>query len=120
MSYMDWKAGDKIVCIETWHRTDGRGYGDEVGPIKGETYTIREVVFFADLVTVRLVEVVNPKRKYREFPDGNEPSFGAWRFRPVQTRKTSIEVFERLLTPSEHDKHLIEVHDFVSLQEPFQ
>jgi hypothetical protein len=96
---MTFRAGQKVVCVRTWHNS--RGYGDEVGPVEGEVYTIRGV---GDLhpcypggCDVWLVEIKNPVRYY---PAGNyEPSFCHSRFRPIVERKTDISIFTKMLTP---------------------
>jgi hypothetical protein len=119
MSYMDWKAGDKVVCIRRGTERMAVDTAMNRASSKVGRHTDPRVVFFADL-RVRPFCEESIRSANTATPRWQRASFGASRFRPVQTRKTSIEVFERLLTPSEHDKHLIEVHDFVSLQEPFQ
>lgn len=96
----NFRVGQKVCCVETWVN-DGAGYGDEIGPISGEIYTIRDVgplhpAFPADTM-VLLSEIVNPVRPYAISPNGIEPSFGEWRFRPVVDRKPSIEVFTKML-----------------------
>lgn len=92
-------VGQKVCCVETWVH-DGSGYGDEVGPVAGQIYTIREIgrlhPAYPDSVTVLLSEIVNPARAYwrlRTF----EPSFVVERFRPVIDRKPSIEIFTKML-----------------------
>lgn len=104
MSYRDWKAGDKVVCVEPWSLKPGLGYGDEVGPTVGQTYTIREIGFFhgryPNRLQVRLVEIVNQSRPYERLGMW-EQCFRASRFRPVQKRSTDISIFTAMLNPSD-------------------
>jgi hypothetical protein len=90
-----WHVGMKVVCTK---RGPWRGRADrcEVNPIHGCIYTIRSIQAYFDGVFIRLEEVRNP-----EYDDAQEAQFWAAHFRPVQPRKTSIEVFHRIrLYPS--------------------
>ena len=104
---MPLSVGQRVVCTDNRPRDEGDGstfgYGDEVRPALGATYTIRAIVPGRPLGYegdgVLLEEIVNPVRAY-EAPTGPvtcEPFFRAWRFRPVRT--TSIDVFLRMLEP---------------------
>jgi hypothetical protein len=93
------RVGQKVACIETWH-LNGKGNGDERGPVKGSAYTIRQIGVGLSPknpsgVHVRLVEIENPTRRYRE--GVYEVCFGAWRFRPIVERATDISVFTEIL-----------------------
>ena len=96
------KVGDKVECVSTW---DGITYYGEVGPVAGSVYTIREIGIlnpdYPEMVTVRLVELVNEAREYsltRLVGHASfEPSFDARRFRPVEPRKTDISIFTDML-----------------------
>lgn len=110
------KAGDKVVCVLTWTDAEDRtGTRDEVGPVSGETYTIREIGFFhpdhPEILAIRLVEILNPVRKYRYGYGENvivsECCFAAYRFRPVQPRQTDISIFTDMLKKA--DKPVKEV-----------
>lgn len=104
---MNFHVGQRVVCVETWVDDPNRlGRMGEEGPVAGHVYTIREIgmfhPMFPDSVNVRLVEIVNAARDYCS-PSGDvfrtwEPSFGAFRFRPVVDRKTDISVFQAMLT----------------------
>lgn len=94
MSYLDWKVGDKVVCIKTgvWSNS----MVGEKHPQYGETYTIRDIAPGPDTgrPCIRLVEIVNPRRRH----GGTiETTYWAERFRPVQTRKTDIAIFTAML-----------------------
>lgn len=97
------KVGDKVQCVNTWSLTDGLGRGDEIGPVAGEIYTIREIGFLyppmPETLCVRLCEIKNPERMYFHprcgFSENWESAFGAFRFRPI--RPTNISIFTDML-----------------------
>jgi hypothetical protein len=114
MSYLNWKVGDKVVCLK-----NGKWSGlqpDESFPVYGGIYTIRNIEPHKDEVYIRLEEVVNPG----DYEDCEECQFWAKHFRPVQTRKTDISIFTALLTPSEDDIIEIELCDYEIVAVPFQ
>lgn len=93
---MAFHVGQRVVCI------DGSGlrrsYG-EIGPETGAVYTVREVGDPPEWprTCLLLVEIVNEPHNYTHgFCEGG---FDARRFRPLVERKTSIEIFQRMLTP---------------------
>lgn len=93
--YTSWYVGMKVVCVKTgpWDS----GMPGEVCPACGEVYTIRDIVPPDEVdsgIGIRLVEIVNP-----EIEHWVECSFLAGNFRPVQTRKTDISIFEAMLNP---------------------
>ena len=99
MSYVDWKVGDKVVCVDdTLGNYSSWKVADECmdGLVAGRVYTIRRVGVFAGTLCVWLREIHRPLRGRlcRQF---GEIGFAAARFRPVQTRKTDISVFTRIL-----------------------
>jgi hypothetical protein len=98
---MSFYVGQQVVCVNvdysrepTWRRAV-RAF-----PKLNGVYTIRSIRKAGDLVGFCFEEIVNPlalvKLRYVE------PAFDSRRFRPV--RKTSIAVFERLLTPVERPR----------------
>lgn len=95
-------VGQKVACVDGWVH-DGGGYGDEIGPVEGQVYTIRDIGFLnaitPDMLVVRLLEIRNTERYYRG-AGLYETSFRASRFRPVVTRKSDISVFKAMLKPS--------------------
>lgn len=109
-------VGMKVVCIKEGAWTNA--FPEEKLPVFRGVYTIRSIEMEGGEVSLRFEELDNSDLA-REF-DIEECKFWSIRFRPVQVRKTSIEVFKRLLTPSDDDKHLIEVFDFVSMQGDLQ
>jgi hypothetical protein len=93
---MTFRTGQRVVCIDA-----SPGYGAAklpTGLILHKVYTIAEV--FTNMMNadgycgVTLVE----RRKAITNPN-SIPRYSAGRFRPLVERKTSIEIFERLLTP---------------------
>ena len=77
--------GTKVACIST-DNLGMLGYGDEMYPTLGETYTVRDVVvdhFGAE--GLLLDEIRNDRLPYRvgdKIVD-TEKSFASWRFRPL-------------------------------------
>jgi hypothetical protein len=99
---MAFHVGQRVVCVNTcnWPRYEHR----PALPTRGGVYTVRAIVSCVadgyDEDGLRLVEIVNPKRRLR-WPSGRcqriELCFRMSRFRPVRT--TSIDVFTRMLEP---------------------
>lgn len=85
MSYRDWHVGMKVVCIEPVDDPESPN------PAYGEVYTIAWIGVSCGDVMIDLVELPCPESE--EFNRG----YLAEGFRPVQQRKTSIEIFKRLL-----------------------
>jgi len=85
--------GQKVTCIST-AELGILGYGDEVYPTQGETYTIRDIVvdhFGED--GVLLEEIRNDRLPYRH-GDGIvdfEKCFAAWRFQPLVSGEQTQE-----------------------------
>jgi len=103
-----WHIGMKVECIKTGEWTNRLAC--EVVPVFGRIYTIRSVDENEHGVWLRFSEVINSALSYRN--GVREARFSSIRFRPVQTKKTSIEVFTALLTPTEDDKAEIELLDY--------
>lgn len=79
MSYLDWKVGDKIVCVDN---------STMEGLLAlGEIYTIK-------FMTPEFVHLAEKSA----YGTGGNSGYYYRRFRPVQTRKTDIAIFQRLLT----------------------
>lgn len=105
-AYLDWKVGDKLVCVDNT--------GQQENLTVGTVYTLSNIGGGRSGIYVGLVEV--PKQT-----DGLDwyPS----RFRKVVTRKTSIAVFEALLNPSEAETFReleAEEFDYELNEEPFR
>jgi hypothetical protein len=101
------KVGDKVVAL-SFTGSEG-GYGDEILPIEGTVYTIRDIMFHEGAICFRLEEIRNDVRLY--LVDGApcvcEITFKWSRFRPVQPRQTDISVFERLLNTVPSDLEVV-------------
>lgn len=90
--------GQQVVCIEK--ESDGRsnGYMGPV-PVEGQVYTIENIYRASDeTLMLELVELPSPRDEMWD------AGFCASCFRPV--RKTSIEVFTKLLAPLPRQKEL--------------
>ena len=103
MSYLDWKVGDKVVCIKRAGWNLNRG---EQGPVFGEVYTIRDITSRrSGKIYLRFEEIRNPEIYDEDEGDNDckEARFWIARFRPVQTRKTDISVFTDILRKAERE-----------------
>lgn len=106
MRYRYWHDGMKVVCIDARaldkyapRRDRFVSTSDDMSGLEeGRIYTVRSVCDFYGIVGVRLHEILRPRSRF-----GIEVPFAAARFRPVQKRKTSIEVFLRMLKPVKED-----------------
>jgi hypothetical protein len=98
---MSFHIGQKVICVRSLILLEGQGYGDEICPIAGTFYHIREIGIglhhcYPDKISVRLHEIINKTRPYQE--NGSwEPAFCATRFHPIVERKTDIAVFKAML-----------------------
>lgn len=73
------KVGQKVVCVKGFVKKF-----NETIPIKGEIYTVREIVKVRNWCT-RLVEIVNDKHDYWQNGLLDECAFNVIAFRPVDT-----------------------------------
>lgn len=95
---MSFHVGQKVVCINDKPREPNtRWFGGEA-PVVGQTYTIKRVYVFNGCPSVWLEEVARHQRSLAIH--GTDVGYGAYRFRPVIERKTSIDIFTAMLTPS--------------------
>lgn len=97
---LDWKVGDKIVCIND--KPNGGGL-EEIWPREGIIYTIRDIgepAYYAETkISVRLQELVNTPQFYHDALGQKiftECWFNVARFRPVTN--TSLDIFRKLTT----------------------
>jgi hypothetical protein len=94
MSYRDWKVGDKVVCIKRDGWCDAV-FGSMLDGLPHPRYG--EVCTIAMISTSPIDDDLYIS--VEEYP--GRRCYHASRFRPVQPRKTSIEVFHRIrLNPS--------------------
>lgn len=98
---MSLHIGQRVVCVDDWFRPRGVLPGT-ILPRRGVVYTIRDIFDFEAWVAVRLEEIVNPPRHYRNDVTGEmvEAAFPAGRFRPVTERTTDISIFTEMLNNS--------------------
>ena len=94
---MTFTVGQKAVCVDAKISRMARITGAST-LTQNQIYTIRHIEVWEGVECVRLVEIVDPP--YHFIDRGwLEPSWRASRFRPIVSRKTSIEIFKRLLVP---------------------
>lgn len=104
-------VGQKVVCINAdINNANARPIDLATWQlVKGKVYTIRALLNEPTTGPTLLVEEIPDRDPY-----GTglfEAGYFRWRFRPLVERKTSIEVFKRMLnrTPNEGSKHLREL-----------
>jgi hypothetical protein len=86
--------GDPVTFIDDTN-LGMLGYGDEVYPTLGETYTVRDVVIdHFGVEGLLLMEIRNDRLPYRvgdKIVDFEKP-FASWRFRPVVRGESKKEM----------------------------
>lgn len=99
--YVSWHVGMKVVCLKdySWLPSEGGYFARCTYPVLGRVYTIRRIGMLPAGMGILLTEIVNPIGDPRVGFDG-ETGFSPRSFRLVQPRKTSIAIFERMLTPT--------------------
>jgi hypothetical protein len=96
---MTFRIGQKVVCIKSLTPSlDCRNV-----PHKGAVYTVRgfsdDCTYRPDETAIYLEEIVNQPFYYERYGWYGEPSFMAFRFRPVVERKTDagMAILRKLL-----------------------
>lgn len=92
----EFRVGQKVVCVDAKF---GSINNNEIVPVAGNVYTIREVVPDYPMIgepCLRLAEVVNSYRNYAPPYYGIEAAWRSRRFRPLvtDTQKWLREVLE--------------------------
>lgn len=83
-------VGSKVVCVkEQWVP-----FHQEVTPIVGRVYTVRDVVDTFGGLCFRFTEIRNPAHQYTD--DFTECCFLSTCFRPVKKTKTDISIFQEI------------------------
>lgn len=94
----NFRVGQKVVCISKGKMScanlDALRYA-KPQPKYGVVYTVRAINVWPDRTLLRFEEIDNSHMIPRF--GKIEPGFNAKLFRPVVARKTSIEVFHRIL-----------------------
>lgn len=91
-------VGQKVVCIVDDHGQSQLGERTETHwPQKGHVYTIAEIEHFAGGTRMGFFVLPVDTCFLTLEECGRLSSFDADHFRPVVTRKTSIEIFRRIL-----------------------
>lgn len=85
---IDWPIGSQIVCVDDSPSIYNGVSVREIGLVKGNIYTVAEIIAYPDGVHV-VVSEIPTWLHYKNI------HFSCGRFRPV--RKTDISVFEKLL-----------------------
>jgi hypothetical protein len=95
---MSFHIGQQVVCVNDcfsqrpyWRRAV------RTFPRLGSIYTIREICEEEGLIGFMFEEILNHRAHFKSGYD--EPAFNSRNFRPV--RKTSIEMFRKLLVPGD-------------------
>lgn len=94
--YTSWKVGDRVVCVYADPLpTTIWCVGEEL--VSGRIYTVSRILVDGDGdVIVHLCEVSRTSASRMVW--GDDAGYLASRFRRVQPRKTSIEIFHRILS----------------------
>lgn len=95
---MSFQVGQQVVCVNEKF-SDDKYWRQTVRefPKLRSVYTVREIRDGGDLVGFCFYEIKNPVAL---FAAGHfEPAFNVKNFRPV--KKASIEIFEKMLTPTD-------------------
>ena len=95
---MSFHVGQQVVCVNDKFSSNQRWRQTVCTfPVRNTIYTIREIHVEAPLTGFCFHEIVNPRTWFAA--GYGEPAFNSRNFRPV--KRTSIDVFERLLAPTE-------------------
>lgn len=110
MAYLDWKVGDKVVCVDAdpaHFRPDPDLFEivpDEfgLGLVEGRVYRLSDIYVDPDFKEIMVcVEGVVRSPTEDDLAVGvTNPGFDTRRFRKVQPRKTDIAIFTAMLDPS--------------------
>ena len=95
------RIGQKIVCIRDWENPIPPACHF---PVKGNVYTVRELLMEGAEPSLRVFELRNPAVFYTNMVQPVEPAFVRWAFRPVATRPTDISIFKEILEPLTPEK----------------
>jgi len=95
---MSFHVGQQVVCVDgNFSKREGWRRTVREFPQLHAIYTIRQIIDEYELIGFCFYEIRNPRAHFSK--GYHEPAFNSRNFRPV--RKTSIEVFERLLAPTD-------------------
>ncbi len=91
------KVGQKVVCIDSAmqpHTVEELRRDVPNWIVKGQTYTVRDIVDLDFVVGIRLEEVVNPAIYFKVIGKAIEPCFASCRFRVQEEAEATVEVEE--------------------------
>jgi hypothetical protein len=100
---MTFHVGQLVACVDDkWEYSPSKMEKCPNLPVRGMIYTVRALdaegaIWLEEEGAVWLEEVVNPPAWFWDDTLFCEPSFYAWRFRPVRT--TNIDVFREIVEP---------------------
>lgn len=91
---MAFTVGQKVVCVDdgSW----SRGCWDGDGPVLDAVYTIRRYFTNEDGDAIVWLEEIKRSALSRVI-FGDDVGYGAFRFRPLVSRKTDISIFHEIL-----------------------
>lgn len=95
---MTFRVGQKVVCVDVPARNSWALYPWPACVVLGGVYTVRSLDCIGDFYGLTIDEYPPPIDN-----QDREVTFNTKRFRPVVERKTSIEIFERMLKPARQD-----------------
>jgi hypothetical protein len=97
------RVGMKVVCIAGDDGLDGDEWEPaDNGPDVNEVCTVSNIYIADGDLMLELLEYPSPETR------GFFAGFGAASFRPVVERKTTIEIFQRMLLPSNEPQRKVE------------
>jgi hypothetical protein len=98
-------VGQKVVCVNA-HGGEGLDdWAEQERIFDGETYTVRRCFVDTKGDAIVWLDEVERTEYARKFWGDQDLGYGAHRFRPIASRKTSIEIFQRMLTPKKVNEH---------------
>lgn len=96
---MTFRVGMKVECVDS-HPGHGFSWEHQEAPVLGSKYTVTRVFIDEEGDEIIHLQEIARDRVSQEWW-GDDVGYRASRFRPIVERKTSIEVFQRMLNPSE-------------------
>ena len=111
---MTFHVGQKVVCVDvdTVSPAGGRGWLPSEKPKLNAVYTVIGVrMLLCNRVVLDLAEIKRDPESMRQW--GGDAGYGAWRFRPIVSRKTDISIFTAMLNPSQVTVDALNTADFV-------
>lgn len=86
------RVGQRVVCVDNKNKP-GHSWVYNDSPTQGAVYTIVRITMECGYESLILAE-------HERHPRSKYAGYDARRFRPIVERKTSIEIFKKMLVPS--------------------